>query len=58
MTTAFFTHSLISEILEIENLPTIYKSRVLASAATMDKIESGETKCNIDSPHECEGCGA
>ena len=23
-----------------------------------DKIKSGETKCNIDSPHECEGCGA
>lgn len=22
------------------------------------KIESGETKCNIESPHECEGCGA
>ena len=23
-----------------------------------DKIKSGETKCNIQSPHECEGCGA
>ena len=23
-----------------------------------DKIESGETKCNIESSHECEGCGA
>ena len=23
-----------------------------------DKIKSGETTCNIESPHECEGCGS